>query len=351
MQDQIRPFLQKVHTFIASELPSIKLPHSTGNLAAWMNFSNLFEILIIYNYDLFDVELFMYLKLVLEGVPLALVQSLALTGDNFEVAWTLQVKQNYKELIMSHQIDAILQVTVAHLNSTAYMCYILSTVNANVAALKALKLPGYHWDILLLHHLEKHQPHFKLGQSKSTLSWKIQGQSHTTTSAYLVTPPSVCCVCKYKQSIYHCSMFAQKSLRERFECFKEQKLCINYLQPLDRARNSLSSTSCHHCLSRHHSLLHFTSVDIDSSDQQPHESTVSVEMLGNIAGKKKDPSETVLSSFSERASCATLLLSTTIGEVQDTLGNYQQVPVLLYYGSQAGFISEDALSHLGLSHR
>ncbi|KAJ8898087.1 hypothetical protein PR048_003447 [Dryococelus australis] len=105
---QVRPFLQRAYTFIASE-------------------------------------------------PSALVQSLPLRGDNFEVAWILLVKRyDNKQFIMSHHIDANLQVPVDHLNFTAAsMCYLLSTVNENVAALKALKLPVDQWDILLLNLLEK----------------------------------------------------------------------------------------------------------------------------------------------------------------------------------------------------
>ncbi|KAJ8880784.1 hypothetical protein PR048_017255 [Dryococelus australis] len=57
---------------------------------------------------------------------------------------------------------------------------------------------------------EPDQLHFKLGQSKSTPSRKVQGQLGTTTGAYLVTSSSVCCVCKGKHPINHYSTFAQK---------------------------------------------------------------------------------------------------------------------------------------------
>ncbi|KAJ8870724.1 hypothetical protein PR048_029749 [Dryococelus australis] len=119
-------------------LPSNKLPHFTGNLAAWINFSNLFEIVIVNNQDLSKVEQLTYLKLDLKGCLALLVKQY----DN-------------KLLIMIHHTDTILQVLVAHLDSTAFMRYLLSKMNENMAALKALKLAVDQWDILLLDLLEK----------------------------------------------------------------------------------------------------------------------------------------------------------------------------------------------------
>ncbi|KAJ8870718.1 hypothetical protein PR048_029743, partial [Dryococelus australis] len=222
-------------------LPSNKLPHFTGNLAAWINFSNLFEIVIVNNQDLSKVEQLTYLKLDLKGCLALLVKQY----DN-------------KLLIMIHHTDTILQVLVAHLDSTAFMRYLLSKMNENMAALKALKLAVDQWDILLLDLLEKSvrvdlrkignaslvkqlergepdQPHFKLGT--------------TTVHILLLQPQYVVCVKVNTLLQYVCP--------EKFKR-KAHKLCINCLQPLHMVRNCPLCTSCSHCSFRHHSPLHFT---------------------------------------------------------------------------------------------
>ncbi|KAJ8870723.1 hypothetical protein PR048_029748 [Dryococelus australis] len=58
------------------------------------------------------------------------------------------------------------------------------------------------------------------------------------------------------------------------------------------------------------------------------------------------PSTRRLSSFYERASCATVMLPIAVVEVQDTL-----VQVWLDSGSHASFVLEDALSRIGMSRR
>ncbi|KAJ8896144.1 hypothetical protein PR048_001487 [Dryococelus australis] len=327
---------KRAYTFVTSD----------KNLAAVrINFSNLFESLIINNKDLSNVELFPYLKQALEGEPLALVQSLPLTGENFEVAWTLLVKlYDSKRLIMSHHIDAILQVPVAHLNSTVPMCYFLSTVNENMAALKANKLPVDQWDILLLHLFEKHvsvdlqrmwelivqalenptlqnfltllERQCKSGEavSKSILNWKVQGQLHTSKGAYLVPQPQFVVCAKVNIQFIIAVCLARKVQGKDLSVLRSTNFASIVYNPLTR------SETIHQPLLvtiAHLAIIHFCISPV----------LILILLINNhmnLQIKKKDPSATVLSSFSEKASCATVMLSTAVVEVQDTLGNFQQ---------------------------
>ncbi|KAJ8873205.1 hypothetical protein PR048_026838 [Dryococelus australis] len=111
-----------LHLIRRETLPSIKRSRFTVN-----------QTLKIFNQDISNGDRFMYLMLALEDEPLALIQPLPLSPC-FDII--VEAIDN-KRLIMSHQIDAILQDPVVYLNSTVSMRYLLSTVNENVAALKA----------------------------------------------------------------------------------------------------------------------------------------------------------------------------------------------------------------------
>ncbi|KAJ8873202.1 hypothetical protein PR048_026835 [Dryococelus australis] len=122
---------------------------------------------------------------------------------------------------------------------------------------------------------ETDQPHFKLCQ-------KIYPKSEGSNSVLYYNG----CIACYSILSVLFVIYDQKTSWERFECVKQHKLCIKCLQLLHIVRNCPSSTSCHHCSSRHYSLLHFANIDIDNSHQQ-HDLTESVEMPGSIVGKKK----------------------------------------------------------------
>ncbi|KAJ8896714.1 hypothetical protein PR048_002059 [Dryococelus australis] len=145
-----------------------------------------------------------------------------------------------------------------------------------------LDIPTLQNVLTFLEGEEPDKPHFQMDHSKSTLSPKVPDQLRTTTGTYLVTPSSVVCV---KVNI----LFITAGYLPRN--VQGKGLSVLGAQTM----HQLFTTSPHISTSHHHSLLHFTSVDIDSSDQQPHEPTESVEVPGNIVGKKKDPSAIVLS--------------------------------------------------------
>jgi hypothetical protein len=69
------------------KLPPIALPSFNGDHCQWLNYKDTFEALIINNTALSNVQRFHYLTASLKHEPKQLIANLAITNDNFTVAW------------------------------------------------------------------------------------------------------------------------------------------------------------------------------------------------------------------------------------------------------------------------
>ncbi|KAJ8866823.1 hypothetical protein PR048_032684 [Dryococelus australis] len=136
-----------------------------------------------------------------------------------------------------------------------------------------------------------------------------------------------CVLCKDLYTIYTCPRFLSTSPKERFGSVKDKKL---------HHFKDCSSSSCY-CQSRHHSLLHFTvrttEEEVDLWDPSAKSST----NVFSVAGNSK--------------LVTTVLLSTTVIDIQHSSGYFQTIRTLFDYGSQAHFIIDNCLSRLGLARK
>lgn len=97
------------------------------------------------------MEKLAYLNGALGDEPLGIIQSIALSKANFEVAWNLLVDlYDNKRLIMSAHVEALLQAPSASVASPKSLRQLLSVLSENVAVLDALGAPVEHWDMILL---------------------------------------------------------------------------------------------------------------------------------------------------------------------------------------------------------
>ncbi|KAJ8889877.1 hypothetical protein PR048_009382 [Dryococelus australis] len=80
-------------------LPPIQLPNFSGHPRDWMNFSNLFTVLVV------DCK---HLTSSLDDESASLIQSLILIDTNYETAWDVLVRRYNKRLVMTCHIDAVL---------------------------------------------------------------------------------------------------------------------------------------------------------------------------------------------------------------------------------------------------
>ncbi|XP_072400728.1 uncharacterized protein [Diabrotica undecimpunctata] len=79
------------------KLPDINIRPFSGDPQEWMSFFDLFSSLVLNNPKLkSDSEKFYYLKSLLRGQPLSLIESLPVTNQNLDVAIST-LKNNYED--------------------------------------------------------------------------------------------------------------------------------------------------------------------------------------------------------------------------------------------------------------
>src|SRR5215472_15024419 len=96
------------------KLPTIQIPSFDGDYCSWLNFKDTFESLIAQNTALSNIQKFHYLITALKGEPKQLIANLAITSDNFDVAWKLITgRYNNKKLIAMQHINHLMHVPQA----------------------------------------------------------------------------------------------------------------------------------------------------------------------------------------------------------------------------------------------
>jgi len=101
------------HTNSLLKLPNINLPTFNGEYNQWITFRDTFEAIIDSNTNLSKVQKFYYLQSAVKGTAAQCFQSLSLSNENYDAAWTL-LKSRFenKRLIVHHHIQALLDLPV-----------------------------------------------------------------------------------------------------------------------------------------------------------------------------------------------------------------------------------------------
>lgn len=91
-------------------LPTINLPTFDGNPEKWLQFFETFNSLINEDTNLNKIQKFYYLKSCLKGGAEAVISSLAVTNDNYDIAWSILKErfQNDKMIIHSYLCTCII---------------------------------------------------------------------------------------------------------------------------------------------------------------------------------------------------------------------------------------------------
>ena len=94
-----------------AKLPSLNIPTFSGSYDTWLGFHDLFKSLVDDNKNITDIEKLYYLKGCLKGDAEAVIASIALSSDNYSVAWTL-LKERYdnRKVIRESHAKSILNL-------------------------------------------------------------------------------------------------------------------------------------------------------------------------------------------------------------------------------------------------
>lgn len=373
-------------------LPRINLPHFNGQISNWPRFRDAFTSIIHNDALLSRMEKFHYLVSSLTGSASAVISNLPLVDDNYEIAWTaLNDTFNNKRMLASTYLNQLIGFKTLQGKTTIDSLQLfLSHVSDSVAAFKLLKIPN-EADFILFHiavrlldpstreqfelsHKNNEFPSFddlskflrerclalQLASGSSVQSvtevksgnpsfkannFKTMSSPRNMKTALFTNSPSnslkkndlmsgSCIVCNDGvHALYTCKIFLEATEEERHEKLKNWKGCKNCLSGYHSTGKCNSKWSCKFCRKRHHSLLHFPTATSKSKEEKPE----------NIVSSNTSPSlSAVLPQYSH------ILLGTVVAEVQDSLGNFRQVRLVIDSGSQHSFITTKCISRLGL---
>jgi hypothetical protein len=343
-------------------LPVIQIPEFSGHVEKWLSFRDVFQSLIHNNNNLNSIEKMHYLKSSLSGDALHTIENLAISGANYDEAWSLLEKRYGNErLIVQAHIRKILNSPAINKCTAASLRQLSDDVQSNLAALKALNRPVQHWDDILvtiipdkldfhsnrewqgklgnempdsktlLDFLENRYQHVasitasSANQTSQEKSGQNKSSKHQSSSNSVIINKQSCAFCKKtNHSLHQCTSFLRLSTDEKLKQVISLKLCENCLRGNHSTANCKSNNTCRDCKNRHHTLLHGTKTQIN--DLVPSTSTVSH----------------CNAQHSEN------LLLTAVVLVKDCHEKYHQCRALLDAGSQSNFITRHLTNKLKL---
>jgi hypothetical protein len=303
-----------------------------------------------------------YLKSSLSGDALHTIENLAISGANYDEAWSLLEKRYGNErLIVQAHIRKILNSPAINKCTAASLRQLSDDVRSNLAVLNALNRPVQHWDDILvtiipdkldfhsnrewqgklgnempdsktlLDFLESRYQHVasitasSANQTSQEKSGQNKSSKHQSSSNSVIINKQSCAFCKKtNHSLHQCTSFLRLSTDEKLKQVISLKLCENCLRGNHSTANCKSNNTCRDCKGRHHTLLHGTKTQIN--DSVPSTSTVSH----------------CNAQHSEN------LLLTAVVLVKDCHEKYHQCRALLDAGSQSNFITRHLTNKLKL---
>jgi len=357
------------------KLPRMELPLFTGRHELWQSFQDLFIASVETNRALSGAQKLQYLKSCVKGEAANLIQSFAVTDENYREAWSLLVDRydNKRESVQAIIKRLHYQQTIKSESASAIQ-KLLDVTNECLRSLKVLGRPVEEWDDLIVFMtVEKLDPNSRrewaitlkdsepptFKQLSEFLDLHIRGLNasgvHTNlqtnvksktfgqvsgsrqqAQTHLGTSSGSCPACKGVHQIYKCEQFKNMSVDERAAVVQSSSLCVNCLHHGHYIAQCKSKYVCKVCKKKHNSLLHFERKSTHGSSSE-------------AANKSPDTgSDAMRSLISNHCSLSQVLLKTALVTAKDQCGLTRTLRVLLDDGSQGSFITEMCAKSLGL---
>jgi len=143
-------------TTVSSSKPDIRLPQLTllpfsGNVQEWTSYRDIFKSTVHDSVSISKAQKLTYLKSTLSGEAARLLQSISLTDDNYDIAWSLLADryQNDRELLFSIFRRLFHQPNVQQ-QSASSLRSLIDVTKECIRSLQALRRPVEHWDDVIL---------------------------------------------------------------------------------------------------------------------------------------------------------------------------------------------------------
>lgn len=362
-------------------LPRLSLPSFSGDYSEWTTFFDLFKCTVDQNMTLTNAQRLQYLKSVLKGEALNLIQHFSITNDNYVDAWKkLQQRYNKKKNIIYNFINKfnelpnVTQVTaekLRHLTSTSdvilrsisslgyesrdpWIIYmILEKLDPETQSLWSLETSGNDEPTQkeLFQFLNKRCDALESCPDRTTVNSITNDDTELpdSDSSHSLYQSSTyrCTACFHEQHhLYECARFRGWDVSERINFVNQNQHCYNCLNPFHSVASCDSKYSCNECRENHHTLLH-----VDSSNQ----STTSLDTCPQTTQQPMNSEIYSPTTSTESDMCSyhiTLdkigILPTAMVYTKDIRGNLHEIRVLLDSASDSSLITEACMKRLHL---
>ncbi|GAB0089341.1 hypothetical protein DMENIID0001_038640 [Sergentomyia squamirostris] len=370
----------------ASKLEPLKLPKFSGNYESWQTFHDLFTNIVDRNPMLSNAAKMQYLKTSLGGEALSVIEHIAISDSNYQVAWQrLKLRFDDKLSIAKTLMDRFLdQPKIADVNA-ANIRRIQTTASSSVNALGASDLTQR--DFWLIHiTLRKLDPQTQWlwaqeDKDITTVTWEefhnfLDKRCRTLEHSATVDPPQskvggkinphpakkaasclsganeTCLHCKVScHKLYRCKPFLILPPERKLEVVRTLNICKNCLSE-SHAISECKYPLCKTCSKAHNKLLHEAfETNVTNASANISTSTIAVDKIvqdpGN--GDQSTSSAALMSVGSKGGVKPNVLFATAVVTVLDQQNKKHPCRIVLDPASQVNILSTNMCQLLKLS--
>ncbi|XP_065075451.1 uncharacterized protein LOC135699156 [Ochlerotatus camptorhynchus] len=383
------------------KLPTISLPEFDGDYMQWLGFHDTFLALIHSNAEVPAIQKFHYLRAALKGEAAQLIESIAISSANYNLAWQTLVDRYANDyLLKKRHLQALFEVQSAKKETAASLHTLVDEFQRHTKILCQLGEPTDSWSSILEHLLctklpndtlkawEDHasttnEPnynclieflqrrmrvlesilvnHHQLASTSNESTYASRKPSHFRLSscASTSTSGSKCPACNQEHPLMKCEKFNQLSQSERQQLVSNKRLCHNCLKGGHIARNCPSNYNCRHCNKRHHTMLHSGENSRPASESSSVRTSMPTQAIQSSASSVPEPASQSTVAAAESISRVVVsasapqpredvFLLTVLVKVVDAYGQDHIARALLDSASQPNLITDRLARRLHL---
>lgn len=282
-----------------------------GTVEEWPSFKDIFTAVFINNTEIDDSLRLYHLRNKTKKQAGAIVERYGLAGENFKLAWNaLKLKYENRKILVDKQVDILLNIKEALVESSDEIQRIQTTINDCLALVSAQHVNVKEWDPITVHICASKLPEESLklweqsiSTSRDLPTWEemnnflssrfevlervsntrsrnrkeLQNSRNTInhqnknksslmqyqfrTPNYLTDKnrqidPRQCKMCEKPHILRSCPQFKVLSVQKRLEFVSKNKICENCISANHDASQCTSPYTCLICKRKHNTLLH-----------------------------------------------------------------------------------------------
>ncbi|XP_065368859.1 uncharacterized protein LOC135961295 [Calliphora vicina] len=297
-----------IDTVVPNICSSISIPPCDtgvfhGDYVSWPTFRDMFTAIYINNSRLSPVERLFYLFRKTDGEARDVNRNVALTGENFEIAWNnLKSQYENKRVLINSQLKSLFNLAPCQQESASEIKRLQREINNCMAILKLYNVDIDSWDPIFVfqcssrlsecslnlweqsvknktevpkweelnnfltdrfHALESVSDIIATNNAYASGSQTVSNNSnHTSTKVkqfkahHTKVDSMQCKLCKENHKISSCTKFLNMDYKNRVSTLKKFRFCFNCLSIGHMYGDCNSPNGCSKCKRKHHTLMH-----------------------------------------------------------------------------------------------